>query len=282
MLLPESVVVGLNGPAKVGKGFIADRLAAAAFSEQFLDCAEGEGFNGVVTVSAGNSYRAAALWVVRNELVLPDEFNDDHTEEVRELLLTNGIETVLQTDPEVKSLVATVAKIPGAQTVCSALYCDQVMAARQKDGGGNLVIADARDPIGHMKRNGLLGLAVPPESVIPIYIDTPASLAAKREVAAAKTPKDYYEELEAIVLRRFNDATRREIPVEIPDVLLSDFDLWSRQFEGQKIVADHLLLLNDEGLTLPLIDELSRRIARVALSVGHRLAALDVLPLTKA
>lgn len=235
-------------------------------------------FNSIAQISAGNMFRAATLYKVLLELQGQPraQFEPADTDGVRELLLVPGIKDVLQTDPNIKNQVSPTAKLLGVQALCSAIFCDAIVEAYHADGGGNLVIVDARDPIGHLRRNAALGKGgrqIDPTSVMPIYIDTPA------EVAASRGSGDYDANLARIRMRRETDTSRTELPVVRPTELLDEYGEWLRRLftnmkDGEAPVPP-FRLDNGESLGLGGIQNFSGHIAVAAQELGHNLFHRD-------
>ena len=250
----ESVVVAFDGESKCGKTTIINSVAKEAeyqagvipgLVEQIdrgewdisgssdlksqLEVLQGRYFDTITTISAGNAFRAAALYTSLLELdgQKKAEFTASDSEAIRELLAEEGINDVLQTDPNVGKRVSYVGKMMGVQALCGTIFADQVSAAYRQNDGANLVVIDARDPVGHLRRNKKVGLKraqIHPASIVPIYIDT------DDETAARRMGGDYWEKLEEVSGRRHADATRNELPVVKPDNLVYNFEDWLHQF----------------------------------------------------
>lgn len=251
----NSVLVAMDGESKCGKTTFANYIAEEAtyqglfvknagdpnhliangFSPAISMAAaphiatihESFGFNDIETSSAGNAFRAAAFYHAMAELsgITLQKFVPEDTGKLIGLLATEGIVDILQNDDNIAQRVSEVAQLPGAQAVCGSIFARSVLEAYQKDGGGNLVIADARDPIGHLARNNMIGTGegqIHPSTIIPIYIDTPA------DVAASRLSGDYATNLAHILERRLLDATRSELPVVRPARVTDDYDFWTR------------------------------------------------------
>lgn len=295
----RSVVLALDGPAKCGKTTIVNCIAEEAILQastapgiivgnpsisdiklpdrtlsKVHDLQEDLAFNAVTKISAGNVFRAAALYKALLELdgTVKSRFDSTDTAMLRGMLARPGIQDVLQNDPNVGQQVTPVSMMLGVQALCGSIFCDSVSEAYHANGGGNLVVVDARDPVGHFSRNGLLGKAsdqIDPSRVIPIYIDTPP------EVAASRMPGDYAANLAIVNERRLTDVTREELPVVRPPMLRDDFDGWlSEMFTDlpfRDVVLPPYCLDNGEHVGLDAIQKFSARIAQVAQKVGHNL-----------
>lgn len=278
----ESVVVALDGESKVGSTTIVRHIKGEAEHQDAIipellgemspwagrlsdatraslaDLHSHLGFRNISAISAGNIFRAASLYLSLRELALEPKTSLDKgdVEGILEVLAIPDIEDVLQNDPNVGTRVSEVAKFTGVQALCGAIFCEQIQTEYTRDGGANLVVVDARDPVGHMKRNGLIGSStdqIHPANLLPIYIDTPA------DVSAARMPGDFKTNLEVVLARRRSDATRDELPALRPVDLIADFDTWAKQFgrdplrstvgrpylleNGSKVTKDNLLWL---------------------------------------
>jgi hypothetical protein len=271
----DSVVVTLDGPSKVGKSHLMATMKTeadfyASSMRKRVDSVKSSGikpkeiktitkyvddgiFNNVVTISAGNGFRAAALYVMLLELkkVPKTMFTAKDYDPLREMLATEGMLNVLQKDPNIGGRVSAIAQMAGAQTLCGALFCDYVTEAYNRDGGSNLVIADARDPVGHLKRNNRIGSAtglIIPESIMPIYVESPAEVAAMREGG------DYQAKLAQINERRLLDSMREELPATKPEEFKEDLHDWlSSQFPKPDTpdgIAIPFFLNNHDGVDL--------------------------------
>ena len=249
----ESVVVAVDGLSKCGKTTVIEAIEQeAAFQAGVIpdifrhrgdwgnlvgnvpvqtlgELQQSLTFNSITAVSAGNAFRAAVLLAALDALNGNNKtsFNDSDYATMQELLAEPGIYDVLQHDPNIGAHVSMVAKLAGVQALCGQIATDWVQDAYTKDGGGNLVVFDARNPSDLLARHGVVGIGrgrIHPATLMPIYIDTPA------DVAAERLDGDYHKNLELVELRRHVDATRDEYPVVVPDVLHDDIMQWTRQF----------------------------------------------------
>jgi len=201
-------------------------------------------FTNIVTISAGNFFRGAGLYAERLEWSGRPKraFARADTEPLRELMAEKDILEQLQTD-SVGNKASAASRLPGALALCETAFCETIREEYHRDGGGHLVITDARNPLNIFARRGLVGSEhdqIDPLSVIPYYIDTPA------EVAAGWLTGDYDEQLANIRHRRHSDATRPEHPITVPTNLIGDFDAWWDQFvsprhEGVLAAPYHLI-----------------------------------------
>jgi hypothetical protein len=278
----NSIAITLDGPSKTGKTYLTNHIAIHALSQdgvltdlshEFNDGSD-EAFRGVFTVSAGNIFRAAAALLVwdkkRNET--KTEFNDDDVGRIREFLGNEATRQALQNDPNIEGQVSTVAQMKGVHALCGRLFCDDIAEKYNANGGGNLVIVDARGPVDHMRRNGILGNGegqIVPASIMPIYIHTPVKIAAKREEEGS-----YHENLSRIKARRKLDSSRREFPVKRPDNLIDDYGAWLHQFVHPELngdVAAPFLIKNDSGVDLGTLDVITSVLAAKAREIGRSL-----------
>lgn len=232
-----SMIVAFDGESKCGKTTFADEVAQGAqwqkdlyrgaglpddmlqrmYAEPAMEIISHTGFNGITTISAGNVFRAAALYTLNEEKQgrVVDGFSPQDAPRLRSMLKEDGVIDILQNDDEVGRRVSRVAKFAGVQALCGTLFCDSIQEAYFADDGHNLVIVDARDPVGHMKRNNLLGNEkgkILPLSVISAYVDTPI------HVAASRMSGDLDDNVRLVTERRHADATRAELPVLPPAV----------------------------------------------------------------
>jgi cytidylate kinase len=301
----HSVVVAIDGEAKSGKTTVINSMYEQAvyqaniipallrgglsrvsgnissmnesLQETLIQLQESLTFNHTRKISAGNAFRAATFYNQR----LGDaktQFDASDTEVLRTLLAQEGMIDTLQSDPRIENQVTEVARMAGVQALCGALFCDEIHAAYNAYGGGNLVIVDARDPIGHMRRNNLLGKnpgQVHPASVMPLYIDTPAEDAARRET------DEFAVSLERIMVRRITDRTREELPVIRPNNLVEDRQEWADNLFRGSTTRDEpvspLRVDNSERVSLGDIQHFSEDFATLAQRLGHHLYLLDEL-----
>lgn len=293
----HSMVVAIDGEAKCGKTTVIDAIAAEAGYQASIipelltnptsiaarfghddrnklhDLHRQMSFDHIATVSAGNMYRAVAMYVMTQEREGYERtsFSEDDVEHLRGLLSSEGIYDYLQKNAAIGKRVSSVAQMPGVHGLCGAVFSDAVEEAYHKDGSANLVIVDARDPVGHLRRSGRIGTApdqIEPASIMPIYIDTPA------EVAASRLSGEYAERLEEVTSRRHMDATRAELPVKRPGNLISSFSEWWHQFgfpaSGSEVAAP-LLMDNGEHVSLDHIQHFAGLVAVAAQDAGFYL-----------
>lgn len=284
-----SVVVALDGESKCGKTTIASSIATEAIYQahaydgviagedgwdltldqrqsiqEFLDSVA---FNRVSTISAGNSFRAATLYVALLELQGQrlTQFTERDVDGIREVLAVEGVEEALQNDQNIANGVADVAKLGGAQAVCSSIFCDFIKADYSRGGGGNLVIIDARDPVSIMYRNKLIGFdndQVSPACILPVYIDTTP------ETAARRMSGDYQQRLIEVRARRHADATRPELPVVRPADLIEDYNVWITQFASLPAEVVSPLRLDNNAMDLDNVQYLAGQVAMLAHDVA--------------
>ncbi len=254
--------------------------SAAGLATNVSGMLDAHGFQNIVAISAGNTYRAAALYQALLEIngVTKPAFEASDADEIRRLLAIEGIEDVLQNDPNIGASVSRVAQFAGVQSLCGALFADTALEAYQRDGGGNLVVADARDPIGHLLRNGMIGTGenqIDPSTIVPLYIDTPA------DVAAERMPGVYEENLIIVENRRFLDATRAELPVVRPEVLIDDFTLWEKllaEARAEGTIPPMYRVNNNRAVDLGNIQRLGGVVATLASDIGIiNYANLDIV-----
>ncbi len=232
-----SMIVAFDGESKCGKTTFADEVAQGAqwqkdlyngvgLSDELLAemdknpamaSLKSTGFQNITTISAGNVFRAAALYTIieeeRGNNI--ESFAPSDDSKLRSMLREEGMIDILQNDPSIGARVSHVAKFAGVQALCGSLFCDTIEQAYFADGGHNLVVVDARDPVGHMKRNNLLGTEagkIVPLSVLSVYIDTPT------EVAASRMKGSLEDNVRLVAERRYADANREELPVLPPSV----------------------------------------------------------------
>jgi hypothetical protein len=273
----SSVFVSVDGPSKVGSTFFTGYVEKETGFQQTgartkfeaidgmlsglddtgprerLEVARATLFRHVGRLSAGNFFRALALAQAISELrgqpvreIRPDSPEDRST--LLEFMAIEGIGKVLQTDPHIVARVSKTAKLPGAIDLCENAFCDAVSQAYHRDGGDNLVIADARNPLDIYGRRDLMGTGphqVAPQSIVPVYLDAPA------EVAAGWLGGDYDARVTQIVQRRAEDATRDQYPVVVPGNLTTDIRAWADQFypPGYELAAKTYHLRNGAGVT---------------------------------
>lgn len=289
----ESVVIAVDGESKCGKTTVIEAIAEEAEFQhdiipELLDgqlddwdisqaqsdtrdrleaLHEGVAFNSIVTVSAGNAFRAATLYraLLGLEGVEKEEFTPDDAEVIIGLLREPGMKNVLQDDPNIGSQVSIVGQCVGVQALCGTLFADSVATAYHANGGGNLIVVDARDPIGHMMRNNTIGSnqgQVPAQNILPLYIDT------SPEVAASRLSGDYEANVRMIEYRRELDRTRGELPVVRPANLVDGFGEWldlSAQAHAAQEIAPPLCFDNGEGVDLDNV----RYFAGILAAVAH-------------
>jgi hypothetical protein len=238
-------------------------------------------FNEVVGISAGNAFRAATEYVRTWEEKdwTKSRFEARDADNIRELLAREGVRYKLQHDHEIEDRVDSVAQMPGAQTVCDAIFCDEIIAAYHANGGGNLVVVDARDPIGHLMRNNRLGNgkeAILPASIMPFYIDTPSKDSAQwMVVSKGGELEDWTTYIEA---RRREDAERHELPVTKPASLVDRYRIWEQQFSTLPLdgsIAVPLHFKNGEHMLPENIQWFAGHIALAAQNHRHRLQHLQ-------
>lgn len=269
-LLGSSMVVSFDGPSKCGKTTFAQAVAGevayqdAFFEGEFIpihlkkdmqpcidrDYGRNVAFKSVHTISAGNIFRAAALHVLdeKKKGNTKEAFGQHDATIIQALLAQENTLDRLQTDPTIGASVSTVAQMMGVQAVCSELFVDMIVESYHNEGGPNLVIVDARNPVGHLKMHNKLGSGqnqIAPFTILPLYIDTPAN------TAAARMSGSYEENLRIVIARRKSDTTRKEMPVVPPEKLveLGGIVDWLYPVERTE-VRDPLHILNDNELDL--------------------------------
>lgn len=250
-------------------------LGSAALAPLFTETPTA--FNKVTRISAGNSFRAATLYKALLELDGQSKIAFDSSDEdpIRQLLEAEGIHDILQTDPNIAKKVQEIGTMPGGEALCSFILCDLITKAYYQDGGGNLIVVDARDPVGHMRRNNILGFKegqVDPRSIVPFYIDTPVVPAAWR------MPGDFNKNVVEVSNRRHTDATREVNPVVRPTILHDDFDDWVKQFDFDAMtdVPAPLRIDNSQHREPEDLQQLGSFIARYANVVGFCLREIKV------
>lgn len=294
----SSVLVSLDGPSKCGKTTIANEITQGAqligevidgvCADDFIgkmnlsdepkerhprnmqDLRRDNCFTSALAISAGNAFRAAALYRLRlrNQGTEKDQFVPEDAYEIRRLLSDEETVHLLQNDPEIGRSVSEVARLAGIQAVCGTLFAETVRDAYMLDGGGNIVVADARDPIGHLLRNDMIGgdsYQIHPETVISLYIDTPP------DVAAERMSGDYNENLNIVQLRRHLDETRDELPAIRPDDLFCDYDEWVRSLNTPWVLDRRpptLCLDNGRSMALSSTVHLGDRLGHLANDIG--------------
>lgn len=286
----HSMLIAIDGESKCGKTTFAEMIAQEAeyqagvyrgeehahmfsdarvyddFKAGIADWASSINFKQITTLSAGNVFRAAAYYVMEKERAgkTVTSFAPSDTDELRRLLAGDGIIDFLQSDAEVGKRVSPTAKFAGAQALCGAIFCDDILKTYEFEGGSNLVIADARDPIGHLRRNNLLGDGqgmILPASIVPLYIDTPVEAAA----LPVRMKGNYEDNLALVRSRRHDDATRKELPVARPKVLNDDISDWLRHLPhtAEGYIPTHFLAENNENITLSNIQYIGGVVAQV-------------------
>ena len=285
----NSVVVTLDGEAKCGKTALANRIFTETTGLDSADQTvipefnaadtasdhqtEPQPFNSTSIISAGSMFRAATLYKALLGVggIEKTEFSEDDTEPLRGLLTLPGIRDVLETDPNIKGQVHHVSKLKGAQSLAQAIFADEVRNSYFYGGGGNLVIIDARDPVGTLFTQQAIGSEadqIDPASIIPIYIDTPT------EVAAARLSGDFDDNLAEISSRRYVDATRPELPVTKPSVLEESFPIWLQRvldLSGSEAPVPALLFDNGELVDMKSVYHFCGQIAAVSQLLGRAL-----------
>lgn len=299
--LLHSVVVTVDGPSKAGTTAIIERIGDAAghqetmfsilldqnavvvdagadgYDEEILSELQSRHqmatFEGVTVIRGGNFYRAAALYVMLSDLKGEPKTSLDETDAdaVREILALDGIQEVLDNDPNLGRGVSDVfARYAGAQALCSTMLTDAVLNAYGEDGMGGLVIVDARDPLGHMERNSILGALpgrIDPNSIVPLYVQTPA------DIAGSRMPGDLDENIKLVEARRLKDATREENPVHEPTSVVKDLGGW----RGELLAAspfdtgEPFLVVNDRRISLEDLDALGAIVVAAAQKLGEQL-----------
>jgi len=295
-MLRASVVTAGDGESRCGKTFAAEKIAVEARHQkttlsrrlgQIVELApDGSAtpqqaqflgdlmFTRIVTISAGNFFRGAGLYADRlGRAGRPKAtFTREDAEPLRELMVEGGILEELQTD-EAGTKASAASRLPGVLALCETVFCETVREEYHRDGGGNLVVTDARNPLEIFDRRGLMGVGqdqIDPLSVIPYYIETPAEV-------AAKWLGDNYEKQRAnIEQRRHLDATRPEHPVTMPTNLIDDLDVWWEQFtppRNQRMPAAPFRLVNTAGTSPEHIQWFGSEVAilaqDLALSLNH-------------
>jgi len=270
----RSVVVAIDGPSKSGSTFFGchveaeaefqkdwalprlsyiDELRGADNPSEDVETLRNSIFRSIGRLSAGNFFRALSLAQSISEFsgrpvtqFKPESLEDRGA--LLEFMAIKGIEKVLQSDQNIAANVSTVAQMPGALELCEAAFCDAVSLAYHQGDGDNLVIADARNPLDIFARRGLLGsgeLQVLPQSIVPVYVDAPA------EVAARWLGGDPEAKTLEILKRREADASRSHLPVIIPDNLTTELGEWAHQFYPPQdgLVTETFHLQNGERMT---------------------------------
>ncbi len=291
---PHSMVVAFDGESKCGKTTIVTAVAneaayqdnlGAEFDTVFPSVPKRRGkqqdkirayidslrFNSISAISAGNVFRAAAYHAIRAERHgrSKESFDKNDGEALRSMLAEDGVVDILQNDPEIGSRVSATGKLPGVQRLCGSIFCDQLTEQYHASGGSNLVVVDARDPIGHLERNNLIGgegAQIHPGSILPVYIDTSS------ETAAARMRGDFVANLALVQSRRYDDATREELPVVRPAVMQDDFTSWLGQLchvDRLATVATPYRLDNSPEVTLDGIQNFAGHIASAVNDTGN-------------
>lgn len=227
-------------------------------------------FEHILTVSAGSMFRAATFYALRRMAQGQEvqSFTQDDVHRLRDLLAQDGMDDLLQNDPDIGKQVSSVAKLPGAQALCGALFSDAVVEAYYRDDKANLVIVDARDPVATLRRHKVLGRGgaqVDPANILPVYIDTPILSAARRMGG------DLQEKIAEVTQRRHLDATRREFPVTRPTNLVYGYADWLKQFSAagrSSEVAAPYCFNNGEGVSTEHIARFSDAIVAAAKTVA--------------
>ena len=290
--IPTNMAITANGLSKCGKTTFIDAVVAQAnvyqepIDDQYAYVQELQShdsalasrslrfwrsgrFAKVTQISAGNAFRAAAHYVIEEARSGRNikRFEPDHLDKITEILQEDGIIEHLQANAEIAGRVSAVAAMDGAQKICEPLFSRMVRQAYSvpAEDGHNLVVVDARDPVGLLHRNNAIGSGesqLRPYTILPVFIDT------STEVAASRMPGDYEKSLQEVTERRLLDATRQINPVSIPspDRLLSSFFEWHSQFTLPPFAADpkELHIKNDE-LSL---DEVKRIAGFVAVAAS--------------
>ena len=238
-LSPEhrtSMVIAFDGESKCGKTtftkevalgaqyqkdlysglFLSDVLREGLRTDGALDYFEQVGFDTISTISAGNIFRAAAHYtkVAEGGGKIIKAFSQTDAPLLRSMLDEEGMIDFLQNDDAVGKHVSEVAQFAGVQALCGVLFCEDIQRSYFENSGHNLVIVDARDPVGHMTRNNLLGTSkgkILPLSVLSVYIETPTHVAASRLKGSLE------DNTKVVAERRLADATRAELPVVAPN-----------------------------------------------------------------
>jgi hypothetical protein len=287
--MESSVLVSIDGPSKVGATFFGGHVETEIRYQQLpaqvkldyitelrneeppskdLETLRGTIFQHIGKISAGDFFRALTLAQIISEVngqpvreIRPDNPEDRDT--LLEFMAIEGIGKVLQKDPNIGARVSETAKLPGALDLCETAFCDAVSSSYHKSGGSNLVIADARNPLSIYARRGLIGSGqrqLVPQSIIPVYLDAPA------EVAATWLGGDHATVTRQILERRQKDASRFPYPVVVPDNLTRDLSSWLDQFypPGDELVEKTFHLQNSYDITEKNIQYLGGIVAGVA------------------
>jgi hypothetical protein len=295
----ESIVVAVDGPSKAGTTLFTGLIAGEAqmqadlipnflsneeWSQELRDLvrpqlsgnSEAGGFKNITTISAGNMFRAASLYVSLLEVEgqTKESFSPADSDAVYELLALEGIEQVLQHDPNVGSRVSKIAKLPGVYDLCSDIFSGAILADYQADGGGNLVVVDSRDTMRHFQHNNRLGDAadqINPAAILPVYVDNPI------QDAAARLPGDTVANLAMICERRFTDATREDFPVHPPADFVTNPKAWAAQFvkDQHPEAVLPLFIWNDRCFTMDHVRQTADTVAKLAHTVGRQLYRLQ-------
>lgn len=293
----DSILVAIDGESKSGKTTWMDAIAEEArYQAGFYESAvapdsslpidektraelhewvDSIALNGIHRITAGNAFRAAAYYVIEKEKVGVSKsgFDESDTSMLRELLAEEGVQDFLQSDSAVERRVSTVAQMVGVRALCETIFCDEVVNAYHLDGGSNLVIVDARNPVDILERNNVVGQQLPnilAGSILPLFIDTPV------EIAAARKSGDYNDNLADITKRRQLDATRSEYPFVRPTPLTCKLGPWLQQFprpETASGIATSFLITNDESLPLDGVQYIAGCIASAAHDMSAYLNA---------
>jgi len=296
----HSVLVAVDGPSKAGSTFFMDAVAAEATHQgsaipriladarpesvggRMRPSVKGElaelqrltAFRSIVRISAGNAFRAAALHVIseaaKGHAITTFNNNPEAAQSVLSIFQDPGQHDRLQHDPAIGVQVSKVAQMAGVQVLCRTVFCNAVVSAYNANGGGNLVIADARGPVEQLLWHGSVGSQpgkIEAASILPVYIHTPV------DISAARLGGNLQEKIAYVAGRRRDDAERTEFPVIVPDELIEDYDEWLKQFAVPAIGGNVALPLRiDNGAANPAnIQYLGGMVASLAQGVAYTL-----------
>jgi len=201
-MMPQRVVVAIDGPAGAGKSTVARRVSAAL---------------GYVYIDTGAMYRAVALWAARAGVAEDDMHRLEQLALQAEIAFRAGASTVLlngedETEairaPEMSSMASKVSAVPAVRR--ALVEKQRAMAAETS------VVMEGRD----------IGTVVFPDARVKIFLDADKTVRAGRrvkELRAKGQPVDEAAAARDMAERDQRDSTRAEAPlIQAPDAVYLD------------------------------------------------------------
>lgn len=129
------------------------------------------------------------------------------------------------------------------------------------------MIIDARDPVGHLMRNGSIASgAIDLRTILPLYVSTTP------EVSASRMPGDYEKNLATVRSRRLADAQRAELPVERPRAVIDIYENWVNELVRARAIGEIATPyeLDNSGHDLSTMQRFAGHIASFANDIAIR------------